>query len=238
MENCLKAFGAAVAVLCATLAAAPGRAQEDAPNMGSERDAAPVAAKSGVDAKGNDSADRGVGQNHLRGGDTAHPGPATDQGVSSDHGVSSIKPNESLAVLLRRANRRTSVATTPSAGPSAPAGGQLSFTHPGRDGGAMRNAIGAVVPSIGQGAGTVPGLMTRAGGGANGPGPGAIGTAAGNAGSGQRPAIPLSVGAGPAAHPGGLNGTTMGRNASGPGYVGGPAKDRSGINGTAMRPKQ
>jgi hypothetical protein len=29
----------------------------------------------------------------------------------------------------------------------------------------------------------------------------------------------------------------MGHIASGPGYIGGPAKDRSGISGTAMRPR-
>jgi hypothetical protein len=36
----------------------------------------------------------------------------------------------------------------------------------------------------------------------------------------------------------GINGTTMGRMATGPGLIGGPARDYSGINGTLIRPKQ
>jgi hypothetical protein len=34
-----------------------------------------------------------------------------------------------------------------------------------------------------------------------------------------------------------ISGTTVSHIASGPGYLGGPAKDHTGINGTAIRPK-
>jgi len=108
--------------------------------------------------------------------------------------------------------------------------------------GAVRNAIGVVVPSGRQGAGgTGPGTTVRAGISANVPDPGAIGvsTAASKVDSVDlhRPVIPLNTVTGPAAHTEGINGTTMGRVISSPNYIGGPAKDRSGINGTAMRPK-
>lgn len=36
----------------------------------------------------------------------------------------------------------------------------------------------------------------------------------------------------------GINGTTIGHTASGSGSIGGPAKNLSGIDGTAMRPRR
>jgi hypothetical protein len=127
------------------------------------------------------------------------------------------------------------------AAPSANIGAILPFKLPGAEGGAARNAIGAVVPG-GQGFGrAVPSSVAAAGIGVRGLGSGAAGagTAAGNVGGtdARRWTIPPHPVTSPVTPAAGINGTTMGHIASGPGYVGGPAKDRSGINGTAMRPR-
>jgi hypothetical protein len=82
---------------------------------------------------------------------------------------------------------------------------------------------------------TSAGISTRS----TGSGVVGAGTATGNVDGpvARRTAIPLNAVTGPIAHPSGINGAMMGHIASGPGYIGGPAKDRSGINGTAMRPR-
>jgi hypothetical protein len=253
MESRVKSLGIAVAlVLCAALAVGSGLAQEQAPQAGSDRDAPPadgvgIGAKNGrAVAKSSDAGgDRGAGQSGPREGDAVHAGlravanrkgaaatpgvlgtPSSDRGVMLDHGMSPIRLSEGLAALLRRANRKTLVAITPSAAPSTNTGAHTPM-RPGADGGAMRNAIGVVVPGGGQGpVGTGPGTI-------------GAGTPAGNVGGAdvRRPAIPLNAATGPAAHTAGINSTTMGHIAFGPSYIGGPAKDRSGINGTAMRPR-
>jgi hypothetical protein len=173
--------------------------------------------------------------------------PSGSQSATLDNGVSLTRPSEGLAALLRRASRGALIAATPHAdphmGPPVNSGAPPSSAHPGGrahpDGGAMRNAIGVVVPGTDRGAGgVVPGSAAHPGIGAGAQG-GAVGinAGAGNLGGGVRPAMPLNVATGPAAHAAGINGTTMGHIAASPGSIGGPVKDRSAINGTTIRPK-
>jgi hypothetical protein len=145
-------------------------------------------------------------------------------------GAEPVRLEGGSASLQRRANRKSLIATAPNAPGASPAhiGAIPQFKLFGAEGGPARNAIGVVVPGGGQGLGhAVPGSAAPAGIGVRGPGGGVIGAgiATGN------------VVTSPVAHTSGVNGTTMGHIASGPGYIGGPAKDRSGINGTAMRPR-
>ena len=217
MESRVKVLGLAVAVaLCAALAASPGRGQEDGANAGSDRDASRMG---GV----------GIGG----GGD-----------IIGGRGAEPVRLEGGSASLQRRANRKSLIATAPNmpAAPSARIGAIPPLKHPGAEGGPARNAIGVVVPVGGQGFGhAVPGSMTSAGIGVRDPGSGVvgIGTATGNVGSAdaRRSAIAPNAVTSPVAHTSGVNGTTMGHIASGPSYIGGLAKDRSGINGTAMRPR-
>ena len=213
MESRMKILRFTVAaVLCAALAANPGRAQEDSTKAGSDRDASRAGA--------------GIG----------------DGGDISGRGAEPVRLEGGSASLQRRANRKSLIATAPNmpAASSAHIGAIPPFKLPGAAGGPARNAIGVVVPDGGQGLGhAVPGSIAPAGIGARGPGSGAAGagTAAGNVGGAdaRRWAIPPNPVTSPATHTSGINGTTMGNIASGPGYIGGPTKDRSGINGTAMR---
>jgi hypothetical protein len=253
MESSVRALKIAVAMaLCAALTVGPGLAQEQGPKAGSDRDAPPAdgvgtgAMDGGAVAKSGDAGgDSGAGRSGPREGDAVHAGPravanrkgaaaapgvlgtpSSNQGVTLDDGMSSIRPSGGLAALLRRANRKTLIAITPSAAQSTNIGAHTPM-RPSADGGAMRNAIGVVVPGGGQGpVGTSPGAI-------------GVGKAASNVGGVDvhHPAIPLNAVTGPAAHTAGINGTTMGHIASGPSYIGGPAKDRSGINGTAVRPR-
>src|SRR5216684_1550661 len=217
MESRVKVLGLVVAVvLCAALAASPGRGQEDGANAGSDRDASRMG---GV----------GIGG----GGD-----------IIGGRGAEPVRLEGGSASLQRRANRKSLIATAPNmpAAPSANIGAIPPFKLPGAVGGPVRNAIGVVVPVGGQGLGhAVPGSIAPAGIGVRGPGSGVAGagTAAGNVGGAdaRRWAIPPNPVTSPVAHTSGINGTTMGHIASGPGYIGGPTKDRSGINGTAVRPR-
>ncbi len=215
MESRVKALGLAAAVaLCAALAASPGRAQEDAPNAGSDRDASRTV---------------GIGD----GGD-----------IIGGRGAEPVRFEGGSASLQRRANRKPLIANAPktSTGPSPNIGAMLPFKRSGAESGAARNAIGVVAPGGGQGFGhAVPDSIASAGIGVRCPGCGVVGVgqATGNVGSAdaRRSAIPPNAVTSPVAHTSGINGTTMGHIASGPGYIGGPAKDRSGINGTAVRPR-
>jgi hypothetical protein len=67
---------------------------------------------------------------------------------------------------------------------------------------------------------------------------GSVATAATGAGAALRhPSLPSSAVAAAPSHAAVISGTTVSPITSGPGYLGGPAKDRFGINGTAIRPK-
>jgi len=99
-------------------------------------------------------------------------------------------------------------------------------------------AAGPGLAQEGTAGGAVAGSASHAGIGARAqPGASSAGAAGGNFGAAavRRPAMPLNAITSP--QTAGINGTMMGHIASGPSSVGGPAKDRSSINGTTMRPK-
>jgi hypothetical protein len=214
MESRSKVLGVAVAVaLCAALAASPGRGQEEGVNAGSDRDASRMGGGSIGD--GGD----------LIGGRGAEP----------------VRLEGGSASLQRRANRKSLIATAPNmpAAPSAHIGAIPPFELPGAEGGPARNAVGVVVPGGGQGFGrAVPGSIAPAGIGKRS-GVAGAGTATGNVGGAdaRRSTTPPNPVTSLVAHTSGINGTTMGHIASGPGSIGGPAKDHAGINGTTMRPR-
>jgi hypothetical protein len=247
-------------MLCAALAAAPGLAQ-DAATGGSGRDASHVeggvgdaATKSeahfnGVDATGDHSA------NGSRAGDAGHIGvpaqdgpglearaaPASAPGLTRPGGddLGPIRL-EGFTGPQRRANRNALIANAPKTPgrPPAAIGISAPFMFSGANGGTGRSAASA--PAAGA-YGTLswrrnaPDLKTSAATGANTVGSLAAATGAGAAW--HRPRLPSSTATGAPPHAAVISGTTVSHIASGPGYLGGPAKDRSGINGTAIRPK-
>ncbi|MBO0751440.1 MAG: hypothetical protein J2P53_04990 [Bradyrhizobiaceae bacterium] len=134
------------------------------------------------------------------------------------HDVESVPPRHGAATLWRRANVKALVANAANKA-NLPA---LNTPHvaplPVRAGGAItpRNAIGAVIPPSGQR-------------GTN------VGSAAANGGTTMHQ-MPAPANAGQALHGAAINGSTMGgRTASRAGSIGGPAKDRSGVDGTSFR---
>jgi len=158
---------------------------------------------------------------------TGTPGP---QGVVLSHGINLVTPDNGYAGLLRRANRKALIANNAAKRPVSPLAGtaSLPFTHPGP---IARNAVGLVLPGTGAGGADQHAPPPHAGPSGTGP----IGTAV--VGAGHPPPTPPNAGVSPTLHTAGINGTTMGHLASGPGVIGGPTKDRSSINGTAVRPK-
>ncbi|SRR5579871_189190 len=135
--------------------------------------------------------------------------------------------------LQRRTNLRMPVVPPPKAtGAPSSAGIAPPFVRRGADGAAARNAVGVVMPSSHLPGRNTSGVSVQAGTGVSG-----AGASHGNIGgvNFQRPAVPLNTA--PTPHVTGINGTTMGHVASRPSSVGGPAKDRSGISGTGMRPR-
>src|SRR5216684_6530765 len=119
MESRVKVLGLAVAVvLCAALAASPGRGQEDGANAGSDRDASRMG---GV----------GIGG----GGD-----------IIGGRGGEPVRLEGGSASLQRRANRKSLIAIAPNMpAPSTNIGAIPPFKRPGAEGGPVRNAIGVVV---------------------------------------------------------------------------------------------
>jgi hypothetical protein len=183
----------------------------------------------------------GLAQGDAAQGGADRDAPRADTNLKGGDSAISVKPNEGLAVLLRRASRNRPIAHP--AGLSANTGASNPFARRGAGDGTMRNAIGVVVPGRGQGAGgAAPGSSAHPTINANDPGPGTIGAATGAGHIGDvnvhRPAIPLNAATGPGPHTAGIGGTAISRIGLGPGHIGGPAKDRSGINGTTMRPKR
>jgi hypothetical protein len=255
---------ALAAAVCGVLAAGTGFAQEkppstDAPPAKAGSDAprgdaagagAGGATKSGSDTKAGNAGDRAAVQSPAAGAQTIElskdagrkgtttapatgtPGP---QGVVLSHGINLVTPDGGYAGLLRRANRKALIANNAAKRPVNPLAGtaNLPLTHPGREGPIARNAVGLVLPGSGAaGAGPhVPAPPPHAGPSGTGP----IGTVV--VGGAHPPPTPPNAGVSATLHTAGINGTTMGHIASGPGIIGGPAKDRSGINGTTVRPK-
>ncbi|SRR5579871_5546883 len=199
-----------VLALCAVFALCPALAQEDAA------------------AAGGDTSRAGGGQSDSAAAKGA--AGAADGAAMTNHGIDPVTPQGGLSGLQRRANVKALASGAPRQAAGPPAAHALTAplpVHPGTD--APRNAIGSAMPGTG-----LPGRdvasTTQAG-----IRPTGFGSAAGNLGIETR-RIPVPTGAPPVLHGTGINGTTMGRMSSGPPSIGGPAKDRSGINGTLIRP--
>jgi hypothetical protein len=206
-----KILRAALAALCAVLAAYPALAQEGAPAAGGD---APQAA-AGAPAKG--------------------PAPA---GGAAIRDVEPFTPQREAAGLQRRANMKALIANARAhaagALASLPAANMRTAPPPvfsGGGGATPRSAIGVPLPAAPLPGHPVAGIPAAAGGRPAGTGTPPPGVA------GATHYVPLPN-AGPPPRGAVINGAMMGRTSSGPGYVGGPAKDRSGINGTLMSPKR
>jgi hypothetical protein len=184
----------------------------------------PALAQEGAPAAGGDASQAGDG--------AATKGPAPAGGAAI-RDVEPFTPQRGAAGLQRRANMKALIANARTSAGGAPASWPATNVRtvppqvlPGAGGAMPRNAIGATLPGHG-----VAGVQAPAGGR-----PAGIGTPLpGVAGTAHRVSLPN---AGPAPRGAVINGATMGRTPSGPGYVGGPARDRSGINGTLMPPKR
>jgi hypothetical protein len=265
MMNHMQFLGGAFAgMLCAALAAVPGLAQ-DAATGGPGGDTSRVeggvaddtATKSGVHI---DPAGDHGSANRSRAGDASHIGvPAHDaSGIEARAGAAPasspglVRPGmddlgpirlEGFTGLQRRANRNALIANAPKTlgRPPAAIGISAPLTFSGANGGMGRSiasvpgaSVSAFGPlSLGRNA---PDLKPSAAIGANAVAPAAT-TATGAGAAWHRPGLPSSAVTGAPSHAAVISGTTVSHIASGPGYLGGPAKDRSGINGTAIRPK-
>jgi hypothetical protein len=199
-----------IMALCAALVALPAPAQEGAPAAGAD-----------VPQAGGGSGDG-----------AAMKGPAPDGTVLANRDIEPFTPQRGSAGLSRRANLKTLIANAPKAAGSPPANARIAPPmRPGIDAAAPRNAIGVAMPGERPSGHDTAGVTTQAGRRLTG-----IGTPAGNVGRAMHH-VPVPINVSPALYGAAINGTTMGHIASRPGSIGGPAKDRSGINGTLMRPK-
>jgi hypothetical protein len=209
----VNSVGAAM-VLCAAVYAASASAQEG-----------------GAPAAGVDAAQAG------KAGDTspgdAVKGQAPDASVApTNRDIELLAPRQGSAGLSRRANRKALIANAFGATAGTPAGNVrvgLFPLRPKTDLSAPRNAVGMALPGSQLPGRTITGMTNPAG--TNLTGNGAV---AGHAG-GFAHRTPVPADAGSARHEAAINGTAMGRMAIGSGSIGGPAKDRSGINGTLIR---
>jgi hypothetical protein len=228
MESRFKILGIAVA-FCAALAAGPGFAQEDAP--ATDRDV-----PRGDGGTGNGAAIKGLPTNGAPDGNRTTPPPNLSPRVGESivtNGIDPVGPEGGSASLQRRANRKALIANAPKTAAGSPASNARigpPLAPPGASGAATHNAIGAVMPG-GQTSGySAPSFTVRAGSGVT-----AVVAPGRDVGGVSLHRAPVPLNAGPTSA--GLNGTMMGHIASGTGSIGGPAKDRSGINGTAIRSK-
>jgi hypothetical protein len=215
-----KGLGAIVA-LWAALAACPALAQEAN---------APSAPAAGADSP---QAGGGPGDSVVKGAAAAPDGAAT----TNSRDIEPVTPMRGAAGLQRRANLKGLIANAPPRPAGAPAGytrvGPLP-AYPAAQAATARNAIGVPIPGAKPPGHDSAGIASQAR--AAGIGTAGIGTAPGSAGSvTHQMQVPANAGA--ALRGAGVNGTAMGHVASGPAPIGGPARDRSGINGTLMRRK-
>jgi hypothetical protein len=194
------------------------------------------------------SAHDGVGVEASRAGAApagtpAMQAPRADAGANTDLGPIRI---EGFTGLQRRANRKALIANAPkiSGRPPTAIGITAPLMFPNANGGTAHNAASVVAPSASSSAlgslslgRNAPDLRTSAAMGVNAVGTNVATTVTGAGAAWRRPTLPSSAVAAPPSHAGAISGTTVSHIASGPGYLGGPAKERSGINGTAIRPK-
>jgi hypothetical protein len=165
---------------------------------------------------------------------SAMKGPAggAEAPAVANHGIDPVTPQRGSAGLQRRANLKALISSAPHQAAGLPAANTRVaplLMSRGIGGATPRNPIGAAMPGARPADRDVARTMTEAGTRLTGLGAtGRVGTTTHQ--------IPVPTNVGPAMHGVGINGTTMGHMASGPASIEGPAKDRSGINGTLMRP--
>jgi hypothetical protein len=197
-----------IAALCIALAANPALAQEGAPAVAGD---APSAGGSPGD------------------GTTLKGGP--EGAAAANRDIDLVVPHRGAAGLWRRANVKTLIAHASSnnaAGlPAANTRIGPPQLRPRFDVSVSRNAIGVAVP----GARPTGSNLTGVTPGTRLP---STRTVAGSVGT-QTTQIRAPTNASPALRGAAINGTTMSRMAVGPGSIGGPARDHTGINGTLMR---
>jgi hypothetical protein len=193
--------------------------RNDAGNLAARPSVASAA--SGRSAKGG-AAESGIGSG----------GKTTNTDRSAPHGIDLIRPDDGYASLRRRATRSSLVATGQTkklqvVPPVAVTPHQLSPASTSAE--RQRNSAGVTLPastSVGKpdSIHTLPSVSVNTGLARN-----SVGTSPGEI---HRPEIHLTA-TGAMAPVTGINGTTMGH--IGAGGIGGPAKDRSVINGSALR---
>jgi len=259
MKNHMQFLGGAfAAMLCAALVTAPALAG-DAATGGSGGDASHAEGVGDARFNGPEGGDHGSA-NRSRASDTSHSGVAAHDGSGAEAGRAAapasapglIRPSpddlgpirvEGFTGPQRRANRNPLIVLTPQipGRPPAAIGVGAPFVFSGANGGTGRRTSVAVPGASGSAFGTpslgrnAPDLKASAAIGTNTIGSPAAAATAGPAW--HRPGLPSGAVTAPPPHAAVISGTTVSHIASGPGYVGGPAKDRSGINGTAIRPK-
>lgn len=189
------------------------------------------------DGSGIDTSRRGAAPANAPG--IAPPSP--DAGANTDLGPIRL---EGATGLQRRANRKALIANAPKipgrpvsaigiATPLTPFGANRR-TRP--DTAAATPGLPSSMPGAPSLGHSAPDLRTSVATGTSALGITSTGvTGAGATGHHQN--LPANAPTVALPHAAVINGTTMSHIASGPGYLGGPAKDRSGINGTAIRPK-
>jgi hypothetical protein len=264
MTNRTQFLGVTFAVmLCPAFAAAPALAQHAATDRSGEGGgvADTAAAKSEAPFNGVDPGGDHGSANRSRPGDASHIGvPAHDEfGIEASHagaapagapGRTAPRPDAGANTdlgpislggftgLQRRANRNALIANVPkiSGRPRASIGISAPFKFSGETGRSLVApgvSSSTLAPSnLGRNAAD---LRTPAATGVNSVG--SVAAVTGASAAWRRPSLPSSAVAGTPSHAAVINGTTVSHIASGPGYLGGPAKDRSGINGTAIRPR-
>jgi len=259
MESRVKALGFTVAVaLCAALAAGPGRAQEDATNAGSDRDASRTGGVStgggdsigGANAQRNDSGgSRGASQSRpgeadtARAGSPVHAAPGTDPGragataptsargaAPADLGATSGRGLEPIRLEGGSANlqRRANRKSLIANGPKTPAAPSANLGAPSANADAPSINIGAFPPFKRSGADSGP--VRNAIGVVMPSGGRGFGHA--SAGTGMRGPGSGVAGAGGAT--GNVDSADPRRLAVPPNAVSSPVTHTSGINGTTM----
>jgi hypothetical protein len=228
-----------LAVVCAALAATPALAQEAAP-------AADAHAHT-KDGSGDGAAmktlpapaapDGGHGSPVQTGQSTGQSKEGAAAAAHSTNGdLGPVIPDGAAAGLRRRANLKMLIVNAPKGAAALP-GRSLPGLPPRPVNpsvllgpAAARNAIGAATPGAHV---TAFGAHLPVSASSGSPNAGVMG---GVGATNAHRAAPLpDAAARPQAT--GINGTTMGRVAAGSAPVGGPAKNRSAINGTLIRPK-
>jgi hypothetical protein len=242
MESRVKIL-AIIAALCALLATGLGYAQEDASRAGRDVPQANGGADNGAASK--EHVIPGSSDGSRSGATSRRAGDGREGAVVTNSWTDPVRVEGGAAGLQRRAKLKALIANLP----RMATGSRPSTTHivpplvrPGAEAGATHNAIGIALPGSSQGLGhAAPPSTAAAAVGAHSLGSSVVGvgTPVGTISStdAHRAAIPSNQVTSLLAHTSGINGTTIGHIASGPSYIGGPAKDRSGINGTAMRPR-